>query len=68
MCWVPLGALVRGEDEVLGLELGLLQLLDVAIELADIGSDERIAFPFLDVCKPMPAAGWRLRGRPALLA
>lgn len=41
---VPLGALVRREDEVLGLDLDLLDLGDVAIEFPDIGPDHGVAF------------------------
>lgn len=47
---VALGALVGLEDEVLGLVLDLLDGGDVAVELADVGADEGVAFSELGEC------------------
>lgn len=45
---VALGALVGLDDEVPGLGLNLLDLSDVAVELANVGADEGVAFPKLE--------------------
>lgn len=42
---VTLRPLVGLDDEVLGLGLNLLDLADVAVELADVGADEGVTFP-----------------------
>jgi len=45
---ITLGAFGGLEDQGFGLRVGGFEHVDVAIEFADILTDERVAFPFLD--------------------
>lgn len=45
---VALAAAIGLEDEILGLGLDALDLGDVAVEFAEVGADEGVAFADLD--------------------